>query len=162
MSRTLRFRVWDDGGKRWVEDAILGFASTGEGFGDDNRPWIFGLPRRFFFKSEGLVERDFAPEMVIEQWTGLKDRDDVDIYENDIVQFRDTLGHLDCGVVKWGEYGDGCMEEYVKGVQCWMVKDVPLSSIPSGGVKYGRGTETSAEIPLVISNVHQNPESLSK
>ena len=113
-----------------------------------------------------LLKLDKPSPFPLMQFTGLKDKHGREIYEGDIVEFKNSESDNPPkarGSVVWGSYGDGCSEEYVKGVQCWMVGGfhLPLSSIEHGGVRYGRGTETDGELPVVIGNVHQNPELLA-
>ncbi len=76
------------------------------------------------------------------QFTGVKDVDDVEIYDGDTVEItykNKTHAHHykpHTNVVEWGSYGDG---EYIDNIECWMVNGIPLSD--DGGM-YGEPQHT--------------------
>lgn len=88
------------------------------------------------------------------QYTGLKDKNEKEIYEGDIVKLiplnserlkelgRKWYEHLK---VEWGAYSDG---EYVTNVETWMIGINPLSE------------ELLDETVEVIGNIYENPELL--
>ena len=88
------------------------------------------------------------------QYTGLKDKNEKEIYEGDIVKLiplnserlkelgRKWYEHLK---VEWGTYSDG---EYVTNVETWMIGINPLSE------------ELLDETVEVIGNIYENPELL--
>lgn len=75
--RELKFRVWDKKNKEWLIGSRqfnnrIGFYNTTNAF------IMLGYPR------------NDIENIVIEQFTGLKDRNDQEIYENDIIEWRRT------------------------------------------------------------------------
>ena len=83
MSREIKFRAWDIKEKRWAAHRIM--------------PVLKGLIER-------LTLKDCLPisgRLIIEQYTGLKDRHGTEIYEGDVV--LDYYDGDDAFIVKWDE-----------------------------------------------------------
>jgi len=164
MSRVIKFRVWDDTLKNY-EDAV-------DSSGFRNEYELF-LPARELLPAS--LELLNEPERyVVEQFTGLTDKNGKDIYEGDIVKAQGMYGWVSHGIVEWGEYGDN---EYVEHLETWMIawmgktdreKDyvernwlTPLScAVKSCGVRFSRGLSLTPNSLCVIGNIHENPELL--
>ena len=81
MSREIKFRAWESKEKRWAAHRIM--------------PVLKGLIER-------LTLKDCLPisgRLIIEQYTGLKDRHGTEIYEGDIV--LDYYDGEDAFIVEW-------------------------------------------------------------
>ena len=127
--RDLKFRAWDKREKCWIEGAY-GFHILGE------------------MMLVGGLFSDWKPErlndIVLEQFTGLEDKKEVEIYAGDIVEFV------------WG-----CICSNCHNVPKW-----------SGGVKFGSlgatvqsyrisdSQNNISETIEVVGNIHENPELL--
>ena len=106
-------------------------------------------------------------EEILEQWTGLKDKNGKEIFDGDLVeadQYTRGAGGTGVGLVSWGEYSD---DEYVDKLETWIVskggwwKETPLScAIKSRGVRWSRGQEVLPDSLKVVGNIHENPELL--
>ena len=130
MAREIKFRVWSESdkeyrtGRRLVE--LLVKLSTS----------VTGIP--------ATVYNDEGDEFIIEQYTGLKDKNDVEIYEGDIITAGYSMGHLDGepAVVRWDE-----------GMAKWEVYIPKEKETASLGMCFGIE---------VVGNIHENPELLEK
>jgi len=117
--RQLKFRVWDKEYKRMYQgEGILDAISTN----GDNRIFYFQnytslANDKFQLKIEIGDPKDF----IIMQWTGLKDKNDKEIYEGDRVEtiygtqgvIEYYLGQYDPKTLGTGQGGFGCIGGYV-------------------------------------------------
>lgn len=142
MSRKIKFRAWDDKNKKWLlgyeYKNIGGFSLTGECvlFGE----WG-GVFDTFLFNKDGKNWNDLK----IMEFTGQKDKNEIDIYEGDIVN-DDELGN---GIVI---FQSGCF---------FMMYDADTNMEFLGlkTDKFGRLQEK--RIVEILGNIYENPELLS-
>jgi uncharacterized phage protein (TIGR01671 family) len=119
--RTIKFRAWD--GRKY-----------------DYSPTIW----------DGMVWNPVADcEMegvILEQFTGLTDKNGVEIWEGDVV--TGLFGNSVVGF-GWGEDNEGYMDSYG-----WLLNNISRKS----SCIFGNAPETFKEIHEVIGNIHENPE----
>jgi uncharacterized phage protein (TIGR01671 family) len=147
MSRQIKFRVWDENYKKWVTEDYVLFPDGKPAWGT----WEYG-----FFK----IDSDFINEkgLVVEQFTGLKDKDGKDIYEGDIVQFHGNSDDL--AIVKFGEFGvpEIDTEEYVDvAIGFYYEPKGSLSNIAPFNMTVPLN-KSYANLGEIIGNIHENPE----
>ena len=125
MKREIKFRIWDD---------ILKIMYTPEM--DEKYKNLWEIPS---IKGGILKVRD---EVIIMQFTGLTDKNGIDIYEDDIVEYENN----NCG------YGRPRKEELSRGVVIWN----------NDWLTYDIGTSNNWDIDResaeVIGNIYENPE----
>jgi uncharacterized phage protein (TIGR01671 family) len=131
--RTIKFRAWDEEKKEWVTSRLT-----------------FGLnPAKFQNESETkAVAVVFAGEgrCVIEQFTGLLDKNGKEIYEGDIVHYSYDYTGKDNWEVCWGS-------------DSWIMK---RGEKETGYDNYYDDPHTNRwDETEIIGNVHQNPELLN-
>jgi uncharacterized phage protein (TIGR01671 family) len=73
MSREIKFRVWDKLAER--------FTKCDEGY---QGHYILSLKGEFHNLQNGSGGNDY----IVQQWTGLVDKNDVEIYEGDIIKYK--------------------------------------------------------------------------
>ena len=130
MNDRFRFRVWDNSNEIWLEDEDLSIAPNGT-------LTVLGLD------SDGETIFCEDEDCIVEQCTGLKDKNGKLIYEGDIVQLTRERRWLPKGslhIIEWRTFN--C---------CGFC----LGSL-------GSLTEKCSKECIVIGNIHENPELLKE
>lgn len=122
MSREIKFRVYDKEEKEYYYNAehTYDFFCSGRGCYAESFGEVLNQPDRF----------------IVEQYTGLEDKNGKEIYEGDILQIDDHI--LGDFVVVWHNFG-------------WKIKR---------SVGYESLSVHKSEDCTVIGNIHENPELL--
>jgi uncharacterized phage protein (TIGR01671 family) len=142
--RELKFRAWDIENKKWLKDWSSYKAGGSEqyfvGFNGD-----LGCHRTIVGLSMPIFDIDDEPNgIILEQYTGLKDKNGKEIYEGDIVEYSWDF----CGIKRKNKYA----VEWLSG----KVEHYPYS------VDSGFTLPDSVDGYMVIGNIHENPELLKK
>lgn len=125
MNREIKFRAWHNGKKKWLHDSNSvsgGCHILGETI------WAFGEWCR--------VPIEELNDVVVEQFTGLKDKNGKEIYEGDICRAFKANSYLD------GKY----IVEWCDKKGRWKYKGNSYQIGSSGNLKCE-----------VIGNIHENP-----
>ncbi|MBR8464437.1 hypothetical protein KDD93_07650 [Campylobacter sp. faydin G-24] len=130
--REIKFRVWDKATKRMLPLSHIVFDSNGE--------VTYALAELYYEDIEFYDDDDFE----IMQYTGLKDDDDCEIYEGDIIKFHD-LGLDRKGVVDFKDGSFIITDDYN---EITSLSDLVFVSKRDGFKCF------------VIGNIYENPELL--
>lgn len=135
MSREIKLRIWSN----HYNDYVNAYTPA---FGWGLAQWITGSN-----KLVGFDRENFNSQFVIEQFTGLVDKNGKEIYEGDIAQWNH--GRTDIGLVVYSEYDPfgGYPNACFYGLRVSCFKGVCQFQ--------------SDDVYEVIGNVHHNPELLA-
>lgn len=139
--REIKFRAWDTDNKEWVSTSSVGwnyvFERSETSYGNGQKVYV--------------LDNGYAPEVVLMQYTGLKDINDIEIYEGDIIVItrNSDLTNYTSRVV----FFDGAFVFYEKdGIDCNL-----------SAVAYEQAKEinnTGSHFCQVIGNIYEKKELL--
>jgi uncharacterized phage protein (TIGR01671 family) len=137
MKREIKFRIFDPAQKLFIHPSKFSFNAD--------------FSQKFFRGDLKLVKESHSEKCIINQFTGLLDKNGVEIYEGDVVLCND--GRV--AEVVWHEYG-------------WYVQSKPFSKMEKSYAKMDKDNDSAILIDArrygklsnteVIGNLHQNPE----
>lgn len=143
MNREIKFRVWDVENKEMLEVQELDFEPTFYGGRIAIRPDQYND----YFDTE---------DMILMQYTGLKDKNGKEIYEGDIVKAYFKKGAWKYNDKNYCGYKNGdvqyCVDGFILYIENYKEKIYPLSS-------FGDNDGNINELE-VIGNIYDNPELL--
>jgi len=125
-----KFRAWDKHRNQFIED--VEFLSQGY-WDSDGRPIFMAECESGDYVD---CEESFEDNFILQQYTGLKDRNQKEIYEGDILQTQ--KGTILVGVVQFGE---GAISVHIKDELYYLNQIVERNAI-------------------IIGKIHENPELL--
>lgn len=145
--REIKFRAWDKKHKQMVNlDTPTAFCESGY---DEIDYIAFSEGDAHYVDSSQVV---WVEQYELMQYTGLKDKNGVEIYDGDIVKFRRHPARL--SAVKVGEvrYSDQGAKFYV----AWFDNELERER------NYPSTTDMNLRSIEVIGNIHENPELLEE
>lgn len=144
--REIKFRAWDKKTKkmRAVNSIVFHYEEECFDFDNSRLPKVVNLWGKDIIEDKAIVLHREIKDVELMQYTGLKDKNGKEIYENDIVGFYwQDRTKCSCGVVGYGAFNCTCCD----GVYGW---------------HFGKQDIREHYDYEVIGNIFDNPELLER
>ena len=135
--REIKFRAWDRENKEMLDVQELDYQGSYSG-----QPMVRTTMYNDYFDTE---------DMILMQYTGLKDKNGKEIYEGDIVQFKGNYKDKRKLVVFWDSMKSGF---FITPIHCYKYRVKEKT--------YLRAEFINAKNKEIIGNIYENPELLEE
>jgi uncharacterized phage protein (TIGR01671 family) len=138
MEREIKFRAWDEANKKMTKSMLL----------ED-------LILKASLQNPDTFQWD--SEIPMMQYTGLKDKNGVEIYEGDLLRFppKDDYEKQTYNAFEVFFHGNDAASYHIG----WQMNRMHTQGHSAGGASFGFLPKNTAKME-VIGNIHQNPELL--